>query len=529
MLAVLLLGLLQSEAPGTGPGAEAIPLTLRVNQAIALGVDFLRHAQQRDGSFLGFEVEHPGGATALAAFTLAKSGVRNSDPLLTRALAALSGQEFKSVYSAAVHVLACESLHDPARVSEARPSLDFLLANRQQGVWAYPWGHLCDSNTQFALLALRAARRMGLEVPEAVWLEALEGLEIFRDESGGFTYAPGDRNPNAGITAAALASLAVLQEVAVDSGRLRSALERKHKLREDAERWLERRFDPQRNTFTDGAWTPAWRYAYLWALERWCGLTQRERVAERDWYSEGASWLLEDQARDGSFGNALQITDTCFALLFLRRATVTPGDELAEIYAEIERVRAGRPVRPWNYGAEALRLTDWWLAGPFPKDESGPSLLEPPFDPGQVEPRERGKIARKEWERVTLLSERWTDLEVLTERPGNRQLWLLSTGLLVPDGEGAAPCEARLWLELDEGWDVWLDGQRISRERRRTPKVSSDVSLLLALAPGAHRLTVVLEDRRGPSAFGALLGAASGGAPPAGLRAGAELGSTRRR
>lgn len=524
MLPALLLALLQSEAPGVGRDEAAIPLTLRVNQAIALGVDFLRRAQQRDGSFAGFEVEHPGGATALAAFTLAKSGVRKSDPLLTRALAALSGQEFKSVYSASVHVLLCEALHDPARAHEAKRSLDFLLENRQRGVWAYPWGHLCDSNTQFALLALRAARRMGHAIPEEVWLEALAGLEMFRDDGGGFTYAPGDRNPNAGITAAALASLAVLQESSADSARLRAALERERGLREDAERWLERRFDPLRNTLDDGAWTPAWSHAYLWALERWCGLTQRERVAGRDWYAEGATWLVEQQAHDGSFGSALQITDTCFALLFLRRATVTPDEDLVEIYAEIERLRAARPARPWSHGDEALRLTDWWLAGPFPKNGKGELLLDPPFDPPEVEPRERTKVARKDWERVTLLSERWTDLERLTEKPGNRQLWLLSTWLVVPGEEGAAASELRLWLELDEGWDVWVDRVRVSRERRRTPKVASDVSLPLMLAPGAHRLTIVLEDGRGPSGFGALVGGLAGGAPPPGLRASAEAG-----
>jgi len=514
LLPLLLFALAQAGTPEAPPAAPEIPLALRVNDAIALGVQFLRRAQQRDGSFPGFEAEHPGGMTAMAAFTLAKSGVRRGDPAITRALGALSGVEFKSVYSASAHVLLCDALHDPARVEDARRSLEFLLANRQQGVWAYPWGHLCDSNTQFALLALRAARRMGLDVPESVFVEALEGLEIFRDDSGGFTYAPGDHNPNAGITCAALASLAVMQEAAAGMPRLRAALERKAAVRTEAEKWLEKRFDPLRNTLIDGAWRPAWQFAYMWALERWCGLTQRERVAGRDWYEEGATWLLDEQARDGSFGRTHDLPDTCFALLFLRRATVTEDAELAEINAELERARAQRPPHPMRAADDAHRLTDWWLAGPWATSPNEGGLLDPPFDGAEARPRERTKIARRDWERVKLLAERWTDLEKLVERPGNRQLWLLSTWISAPGGEGAAPLDALLWLELDEGWQVWLDGQSLSRERRRTPNMQSDVNIPLHLAPGEHSLSVAIEDLHGVSGFGALLTDAAGKALP---------------
>ncbi|NOT30533.1 MAG: hypothetical protein HOP15_08810 [Planctomycetes bacterium] len=531
MLPVLLIVLLQAAAPKEAAGSEkptaqGIPPALRVNRAIALGIDHLRRAQQHDGSFLGYEGEHPGGLTAFVAYTLVKSGVRKDDRMLTRALGALAGREFKSVYSASAHLLLCEAMGGPARVIEAESSLEFLLANREDGVWGYPWGHLCDSNTQFALLALRAARCLGLEVPEEVLIEARAGLELFHDASGGFTYTPGDRVAYAGITAAALASLAVLQEAAGDLARLRAALKRDDDSREEAEEWLEARFDPQRNQYTEGAWTSIWHFAYLWAIERWCGLTQRERIGGRDWYSEGATWLLEMQTRDGSFGGGL--ADTCFALLFLRRATVTPNAELAEIYAEIDRSRAGHPPAVRSPGDEALRITDWWLAGPWEKAGDQVLLLEPPFDPADLRPRAKEKVARKEWERVALLLARWTDLEKLTGRTGKRQLWVLTTWLCMPEVSEGTPSAALLWLEVDEGWDVLLDGQRLSRERRRTPTVNY-VSLPVGLLPGQHQLTVLVEDLRGMAFFGALLTDSIGGPPPVQLSARAERdGSTRR-
>lgn len=70
---------------------EGAPLELRVNRAIALGVDYLRGRQLADGRFPGHEGQHPGGATALAAFALAEAGVRRGDAALVRAVHALDG------------------------------------------------------------------------------------------------------------------------------------------------------------------------------------------------------------------------------------------------------------------------------------------------------------------------------------------------------------------------------------------------------------------------------------------------------
>jgi hypothetical protein len=506
-------------AQGAAPASE-IPLSMHVNRAIALGVDYLRGLQRGDGSFAGHE-QHPGGTTALVAFTLLRSGVRRNDPVLTRALAALGEVEFETTYSASVHLLLCEALREPARAVEAERSLAFLLARQRDGGWAYPWGNPDNSNTQFALLGLRAARRMGLEVPEEAWLAAAGGLEVFRHESGGLQYTPQLREAYAGITAAGLASLAVLQEVAADSARLRAVLPRESDWREKAERWLEARWDPARNHFDNGTWSPWAHFAYLWAVERWCGLTGRERLGAHDWYGEGAAWLVDVQARDGSFSDR-GLEDTCFALLFLRRATVSESTELSEIYAEIERLRAERPARFRRAGPDAVRLTAWWLAGPWERKGERPLLLDPPLDPAVAKPRARGKIAGREWERVDLERGRWTDLDKVSGRDGDGRLWVLSTWLSVPEGPRAEALEAILWLELEDGWDVWLDGKRLSRERRRRAGLVADVGLELALAPGEHLLTVLVEDLRGPAAFGALVTSRTNGAPQGGLAERAE-------
>jgi len=530
--------------PGQGAAADEIPLSLRVNRAIACGVDFLRRLQLPGGGFTAHEAQHPGGMTALVAFTWLRSGVRRKDPDLLAALASLSGRRFESTYSAAVHLLLCEALGDPAWRESAEASTRFLIETRDRGAWAYPWKNPDNSNTQFALLGLRAARRMGLEVSEGVLIDALDGLGRFDARDGGFTYHPDSENAYAGMTAATLASYAVLREAASDGySRLGNALGRESRRIEAAERWMERNFDPARNRFGDGAWRSAAHYAYLWAVERWCGLTAREEIAGRDWYAEGARWLVDDQNRDGSWGVERHEENTCFALLFLRRATMSPRDELEEIYSEIDRQRDDRPWGGAPPGREAHRLTDWWLAGPWPEKGKTPILEDPPFDPARLEPHEKGRVARQEWRRVTLDEGDWTDLGALVGNTGKRQLWLLSTWLEVTAPEGSVseepgePAsdrpptvrEAQLWLELDEGWDVWLDGRRVSLERRRNPRVLGDVRFQLRLEPGLHALTVLLDDRDGRAAFGATLTRVDSPRAPPGITGTAAPGLERAR
>src|SRR5688572_2848272 len=210
------------EPPAQAGAAEQVPLELRVNRSIALAVEHLRARQAPDGSFPFHTDTHPGGGTALGAFALAVAGVRRSDPALVKAMAAIADVQWSSVYSSAVYLLACEAVGDwNARRASAQRALDFLVEHQFQaefqgrGTWAYPWGHLCGSNTQFARMGLLAAHRMGLAVPESTLVAAAEGLWHFQDKSGGFVYEAG-RQPYAGMTAAALSGVAVLETIGAD-------------------------------------------------------------------------------------------------------------------------------------------------------------------------------------------------------------------------------------------------------------------------------------------------------------------------
>jgi hypothetical protein len=60
-------------------------------------------------------------------------------------------------------------------------------------------------------------------------------------------------------------------------------------------------------------------YYYLYALERAGMLYGTETIGTHEWYPEGAKVLIESQKADGSWGDGT--VDTCFAILFLKRAT----------------------------------------------------------------------------------------------------------------------------------------------------------------------------------------------------------------
>jgi hypothetical protein len=62
---------------------------------------------------------------------------------------------------------------------------------------------------------------------------------------------------------------------------------------------------------------------FLWSLERMAVLYDWRKVAGVDWYQWGSTLLLSAQNDDGSWSDYFPgMPDTCFALLFLRRANV---------------------------------------------------------------------------------------------------------------------------------------------------------------------------------------------------------------
>ena len=91
--------------------------------------------------------------------------------------------------------------------------------------------------------------------------------------------------------------------------------------------WLARNFsvtaNPGKSEHSDDE---RWMYFYfMYGLERAGMLFGTETIGKHRWYREGAEYLLKEQSPGGSWNggaNGLRpAVDTCFAILFLRRAT----------------------------------------------------------------------------------------------------------------------------------------------------------------------------------------------------------------
>jgi hypothetical protein len=69
-----------------------------------------------------------------------------------------------------------------------------------------------------------------------------------------------------------------------------------------------------------------WQYYWIYAIERAADLHGTDLLGTRSWYVEGAEYLLGKQIADGRWEGREKIVvpDTCFAILFLRRATKLP-------------------------------------------------------------------------------------------------------------------------------------------------------------------------------------------------------------
>lgn len=234
------------------------------------------------------------------------------------------------------------------------------------GLWSYANDQVLRpdlSNTQFAVLAMAAAQRCGCDLPrgllktageQVLRFQQLEGPKlkrvVSRDATGkvtrstkvtearGFGYHLPD-TPAAGyagkaevlaygsMTSAGVCSLLLLADMVEAMTPERRAQEFpsglktwRQKVEEGIESgltWLEVNFSVTRNPHSKDNATNY--YFYMYAIERAGALSPTEVLGEHEWYREGAAVLAMQQKEDGNWND---VHDNCFALLFLKRATV---------------------------------------------------------------------------------------------------------------------------------------------------------------------------------------------------------------
>jgi hypothetical protein len=188
--------------------------------------------------------------------------------------------------------------------------------------------HLPDgSNTQFAMLALWVARRHGLPVDEAL-LRTVKAFRRAQWANGPWDYylAPAARGAagrgRVTMTCAGVLAIALEHGIAKKKNLTLPPLEKDRAAvtgLKQVGRFLSGFDDPKIQPFlTD----PTYFYYFLFSMERMAVVYDLKKIDDIDWYRWGAEKLLKRQQPGGQWTGLFGPADTCFALLFLKRANV---------------------------------------------------------------------------------------------------------------------------------------------------------------------------------------------------------------
>ena len=331
-----------------------------VQKAIDEGTRFLTDRQQSDGSWEEDAYrQYAPGTTSLCLLALLSSGMTPDDEPVSRGLHYIEQftpeMQQRQTYPIALQTMVfCQA--DPekyrARIEENAGALlrgQFRTENPYSGGWSYSdlqqnfsYATADNSNSQFAVLALYEAQKAGVEIPESVWKGIEEYWIRLQNKDGSWGYrASYDRKSDrlsarnasgtgtgsmtcAGIVALWVSDALRISGVSLSGDKISCCDgDARPSNRERIEKgfdWLADHFSVRSNP---GSGT--YLYYYLYGLERTGRLTACRFFGDKDWYREGADYLLglkNELSRSwkaGASGETLDVVATSFALLFLSK------------------------------------------------------------------------------------------------------------------------------------------------------------------------------------------------------------------
>jgi hypothetical protein len=196
-----------------------------------------------------------------------------------------------------------------------------------------------NSNSQYAALGLRACHDAGIVIPVEVVAKAKEwwvSCQVTEDAKGltasgvagsvgGWGYSKGQTGFISGSMTAGAVGAVVIYDY------MRGSDWKKDPVVQAGVNWLALNFTVTENP-EGGKPTTRFHYYYLYALERAGIFYGTEHFGRHAWYAEGSKVILDAQKPDGSWviGRDNPTWDTCFAILFLRRATRPLTDVASE-------------------------------------------------------------------------------------------------------------------------------------------------------------------------------------------------------
>ena len=209
-----------------------------------------------------------------------------------------------------------------------------------KGAWSYPRAQGDNSNTQFAMLALYEAARVGVPVDRKTWTAALRYWQQTQNANGSWGYQAGQPGTGsmtcAGVTAMVMAQSQVEEgDATASGGKIQCCGERNRD--NSVERglaWLGQNFSVHVNPGRGDAWL----FYYLYGVERVGRMTARRFIGDHDWYREGTEMLVRAQDKLSGFwrgvghGESEEEIGTSFALTVFGQGAAADLDEQIEAH-----------------------------------------------------------------------------------------------------------------------------------------------------------------------------------------------------
>lgn len=494
----------QRLAPPAAAPADRAPLDLRVNRAVDRACRHVLSQQEPGGGFGTGDKVHPLGRTSLALLALLHGGISITDPKIVTAIdflidrldAASSTRASKepiptrSTYETGLTLMLLYDLGpSPRYVSRMLPLAQYLIStfDKSQRMWGYPEGGRDVSNTQYALLGLRAAARRNLRPNDfdTTLHQSLLGILNCQRPDGGVAYQPGQFS-RASMTVAALALMRFFEDELDDFHAATKDLARARKAMKGAKAWIDANYsvEDHREGLSRGS---SYYYYYIYGLERYGAFCELREIAGHDWYSEGAEFLLAQQNANGSFGTT--IDDTCFAILFLRKASLTPpapGSPFADDSADAPKEPPPRRVP----GPDVASLREWLVLGPYSQNADDNALLLDPIGETKVRPA-AGKGAKNgKWQRFESGTDEIDLIQAIAPNGGIDFSRTASYAATYVTSDVAR--DAMLWLSTDDGVRVFLNGKLVHEDHHHDWK--ADMRVPIALEKGSNLLLLKVEN-----------------------------------
>jgi hypothetical protein len=306
----LVVGLLLVGFPaGAAEGGRVTPR--QAEDAIRKGREVLLRSIQANQNFRG-QVRGRG----LTLLALLNSGIKPTDPRIDRAIAnhvlswkELMASQYAGSYQGGILLMLLAEVDDV----RYRP-MAAEIARRLQRFQEMTGGWGDNSRTQFALLGLKAAEDLGIDVPDSVFEAAQKYVLAGQHADGGWGYTPTDRRSYGSMTAAGITSLYICRMQLIRSSKTCGRRDRSLNLQAGLA-WIANRFTVRQNPGVGRGN----HFYFLYGLERVGVILARRFLGGNDWYREGAEYLINAQRPDGSWSNTYLGTE--YAMLFLSKGS----------------------------------------------------------------------------------------------------------------------------------------------------------------------------------------------------------------